>query len=472
MCAAWWPTLLSLHAAWVDTDSLTYTHGYLVAGICVLLIARELQFLRGPLRVQPALLPLLAAASLVSIVAARAGIELIPQLLLPAIAWLAICAMTGLREGRRFAFACAYLVFAIPVWDLVNGLLQGLSVAAVKAMLGISGIAAFVDGNVVHIPEGTFAVEGGCSGLHYLIVAVSIMALFGEIHRDSLRVRLKLVALAVGFALLSNWVRIYVVVVAGHLTDMRHYLVSVSHYGFGWALFAVSMLLLLWLASRFAPQVARPPVTHAPQERVEVTAGWKASGASVAVAALGPLIALLFPVRPAQPLNSPLLPALAGWDGPRQVDSDWRPTYADSDRRQLAGYFSQGRALQAFIAEYDEQRQGKEIIGYGRSLISGLDGEAGTSGTLEMPGGAARWIQIGAGGEPRSLVLYYYAIGKTQRVQPLAAQLTYALASFGGAVRSRVVAVRATCAATCDAATEDARRLLAQLTVTGEEASQ
>lgn len=39
--AACWPTLSGLHERWTDADQKTYTHGYLVAAICVFLLWRR-----------------------------------------------------------------------------------------------------------------------------------------------------------------------------------------------------------------------------------------------------------------------------------------------------------------------------------------------------------------------------------------------------------------------------------------------
>ena len=50
-------------------------------------------------------------------------------------------------------------------------------------------------------------------------------------------------------ALLANWLRVYTVIEAGYLTDMHHYLVSVSHYWFGWGVFALALVAFFWLST-------------------------------------------------------------------------------------------------------------------------------------------------------------------------------------------------------------------------------
>ena len=44
---------------------------------------------------------------------------------------------------------------------------------------------------------------------------------------------------------LTNWCAFFIIVVAGHLTDMQHHLVTDEHYSFGWYMFAGMMADLL-----------------------------------------------------------------------------------------------------------------------------------------------------------------------------------------------------------------------------------
>src|SRR5256885_16553100 len=82
---------------------------------------------------------------------------------------------------------------------------------------------------------------------HFMIVGLAVAALHGELRRDPWRVRIAQLALMASLALLANWVRVYTVIEAGYLTDMRSYLVSARRYRFGWAGFAGGAVVLLAL---------------------------------------------------------------------------------------------------------------------------------------------------------------------------------------------------------------------------------
>jgi len=246
-----WPTSQSLLEAWRDTDNLTYTHGPLVALVCLWLLWRRAGVLgTQPRRVDWRAGVLTVLLSVAWLVLHRAGVQLAHQMLLPLIAWCATCTALGGRIARAAAFPFAYLYLAIPLWSLGNGLLQEITVHAVRALLASTSIPALVVGNLVHIPAGSFEIAGGCSGLHFFIVALAIAALHGELQGATPKARGLLLILAALLAMISNWLRVFTIIVAGYLTDMQHFLIQVDHYYFGWVLFAVVIVLFFLLANR------------------------------------------------------------------------------------------------------------------------------------------------------------------------------------------------------------------------------
>ncbi|HWK72707.1 MAG TPA: EpsI family protein [Povalibacter sp.] len=460
-----WPTIESLQVEWRDTANLTYTHGYLIVAVCIWMAIRAGG--AAPVATLPdwRIALLLVALSLCWLIVYRAGIELLHQALLPVLGFTALCAAVGARAGRRFWFAYACLYFAIPVWDVGNGLLQSLTVVAVRLMLQLTSVPAYVVGNFVHIPAGTFEIAGGCSGLHFFIVALSIAAIYGEMHRDSLKTRISLLALAAVLAVVSNWVRVYTIVVAGHLTDMQHYLVRVDHYYFGWALFILPMLAFFWLAGRIPVQEESGKADAAsPSQPTPMRPMLLGAALAVVAAACGPVLGAASPLKSAPSLSGSLLPGLSGqWSGPYSSVGAWNPVYPGSDERQLGDYRRGGQIISAFVARYREQRQAKELIGYDNSLAGGLHEEVMETTTVDSPHGRFNRLFLGSNGTGTSIVLYYYKIGERRMTAPFAAQVQYGLSSVVAAPESLIVAVYAHCGADCAAAENEASQLLAEL---------
>jgi exosortase A len=449
MLALYWPTTLSLFHLWLDTDKTTYTHGFIVLAIALWLIVRD-ERLDGLQMQQSSLLALALyfSCSVGWLVAYRAGIETAHELAFPVLAWLAVYAAFGSRVARLCTFPIAFLFFSIPVWDALTPHLQTLSAAMVGHMLHLSGISAYVDGSLVHIGVGTFEIAGGCSGLHFVMVGLALGALYGELGRDSIKTRALLLGIAFFLALAANWLRVYVIVVAGDLTNMQHYLVRVEHYRFGWIVFAVMMALFFWIASRF------PPAGDSATESRSQTALRSYNSRDLYVV-LGLLLVpgwsvIDFGRTAAPPALRELRPQnLADWRGPFQVaDQQWNPVFVGADARSLASYEARdGQRVALYVAAYRDQRQDKELIGYHNRLTDEPDIVVDSSAALD----GAREMVVG-NGENRDLVRFSYWIGNFETSSGFTAQLAYGVKSLWSAPLSRVVAFRIHCESDCDTA--------------------
>jgi EpsI family protein len=450
-----WPSTSSLLLQWEDTAKATYTHGYLIVLICtwLLLRGRDASVTARP-ALRGAAIVLIGAGSLLWLVALRSGLQTGHQALLPVLFFLTLWSTLGGQTALRAAFAAGYFYLAIPVWDIVNGTLQSTTSLVVGQLLRITGVPAFVDGNMVHLAVGVFEIAGGCSGLHFFIVGIALAALYGEIHRDSLRMRCKLLLLGVGLSLLANWLRVYIIIVAGYLTDMQHYLVRVSHYGFGWAVFAVTMVVFFFIASRTSADDAgwpAPPAAGGRQAQpgALLLASGLSAGLSMIAMAVGPIWNALAPLQAAaMPSSSSLLPVdPGGWRGPVSDDgSDWLPVYPSADAVQRGTYSNAGQQVTVFTVVYASQAQGRELVGYGNSIA----GNAGILESRDTPSGR-ELIVAGASGQ-RWLLRYFFQIGSQRIYGDLHAQLRYGVASLTGHPLSAAFAFGSPCVPDCSAA--------------------
>jgi EpsI family protein len=297
-----------------------------------------------------------------------------------------------------------------------------------------------------------FEVEGGCSGVHFLMVSLALSTLYGEIGRDTWNVRLKLIALAVALALLTNWLRVYIIIVAGYLTNMQHYLIRKEHYNFGWMVFAVMMVVFFLLARRFkiherAPVAVAPPASAGNARNL---------GLAVAVACViaTPAWAFLRSVNPAAlpPPVSLTTHTPRGWSqGAESATPDWNPVFVGADNVVRAIYQDPtGRRVQVYLASYAVQAQGKELVSYGNSLIGPADGSIESS-SRATSGEVARElvVQSPAG---RAVIHYYYLIGGHVTDRGIVAQVWYGLSALRRETAASVFAMRAACLPDCDAA--------------------
>jgi len=447
--------LTSLAERWDDPDTQTYTHSYFILPVTVFLLylARHRLSEESPKPTLWMLVPLIAC-SLAWLILYRAGVEIGHQALFPMVLWLGVYSAAGWRVARICALPVAYVYFAIPIWDALVGVLQATTVIASRVTLGLGGIPAYFEGNVVQIPAGTFEIQGGCSGLNFLLVGVAVATMHGELQRDSLRVRTLLLLLAVALAIASNWIRVFVIILAGHLTDMQHHFVRVEHFSLGWGIFAGSMVVYFFLARRLPASVIPDSVNHEASLRSFEWTGGRGVILALAAMALAPVWSIVNSSHSQQFAGAPLLGPIDGWSGPIDASGTWRPEYPGADQQEIKQYSSAAGAVEAFVAVYYTQRQGKELVGYGNSATGHelLVRELVTLRTAS--GGEVKEALVSDEQNRQSIVHFGYEVGGQSFVSGMRSQLWYGFASLGAAPVSQVVAVRAVCEGGCDRARE------------------
>lgn len=232
-------------------DDGTYSHAFLVPFIVLYLYytlheSNELQF-RSKISWPALILLILSAYSL--FVASTAQITLAY--------WLAtlmlLCASINFIfiPSIKLFFPALYFIFLIPLWGILTIPLQDLSVIAVNTLMGFTSIPVFVENQFVHIPSGVFEIAGGCSGLRYLLTSLAISSLFIFLHLRNIKNIVAFAALAILGALITNWLRIAILIIIGHQTEMTSDLMT-DHNMFGWYLYAPFMLLLFKVGGTLA----------------------------------------------------------------------------------------------------------------------------------------------------------------------------------------------------------------------------
>jgi exosortase A len=469
--AAGWPSVTGLADLWSHPERRTYQHGYLIAGIVLWLVWRDRRLVAaaaGPPSV--AMLLLTAVLGLAWAVAWNAGLQAVHFIIWPAILWAGAAAALGFRAGLALLRPMAFFAFALPLWDALNPVLQRVTVLANEGLALLFGMPVIIDGTLIHIPEGSFEIAGGCSGLNYFVVGLAVAALLGELNRDSAKRRLFLIALSGALALLGNWLRVFIIIYAGHVSNMTHYLVRVDHYKWGWVLYSVMLVGFFLYARRLPP--SRP---EQPEPAADAAGGWRLRAAPAVAAAIA----------------IGLGPAATGWHGVSATQADlalsardrlmneaaagglwqasapsgnWLPVFTGADAESMAEYARGEDRVTVFTATYLNQRQGRELVGHD-SRIEGAGASRRLSGqrriTLDDPEIEmieADWRD--AYGR-RAVLWWVYRIGTEDFASGMRSQLWYGLSSLWSSPVSGVVALHAECQPDCDRARITLRRFAA-----------
>lgn len=254
--AIYWPTLQSMVAVWMRSD--TFAHGVLILPIAFWLLLRQREELaRTPARVSWwALLPL-ALCVFGWLVATMLQADVLRQLammaMLPGMVWL----LFGTQFLGRLAFTLLFTLLAVPMGEFLVAPMMNLTAWGSVALLTISGIPVFRDGWLITIPAGQFQVAEACSGVRYLIGAVTCGVLFCRLFFSGWKKRLYFMAFVTVLTVMANVLRAYIIILLGHLSDMR-LAAGVDHFIYGWFMFVVLLLVAFSIGLRFADGEAQP----------------------------------------------------------------------------------------------------------------------------------------------------------------------------------------------------------------------
>jgi len=457
-----WSTWVGLVGEWQQSS-----HGFLVAPIVVWLAWRALG--QQPAHQSGPAWWMLIAVALVSFLwffFRAATVSVLEQTAATLLIWTTATAVLGWQRGRALIFPVGYLIIAIPIWDALVPVLQPLTSAAAGVACQLLGIPIFLDGNTVHIPNGVFEIEEGCAGRRYFVSAIAIAALYAHLEYRRWSSWLTLIGLAAGLAMVGNWIRVVLVIHAGHTTGMQH--PWVKHHGtLGWVVFAVALIPLFAVSRRLesdmtATKVAPPHVASGDRTAPPATL----AGALLAalVAAGWPQLVWPAPGRLEAP-NAPtqqVAPAgQQGWRGPLAPDVDWRPAPPAADALFLGSYDDGETRVMLFLALYKAQAQGREVIGYG-TRIQGDEGWtlAEEDRLRDEELGEWRRAVLARRDGQRRVVLYRYTVAGRPIASRLEAKLWQGLSGLSGDRSASIFAASALCRGSCRKASEDLVRFL------------
>ncbi|WP_219118179.1 exosortase A [Janthinobacterium sp. UMAB-56] len=426
--------------------SQTFAHGYLIVPISCTLAWRQRARLAAlaPRPSRQGLL-LLGTLGLAWLLADAANVPVVAQYAATAMLPACVLAILGWPAVRLLAFPLAYLLFAVPFGEVFLEPLIDFTASFTVTALQWTGVPVFRDGSNFSLPTGNWSVVEACSGLRYLIAALALGALYAHVNCHSTRRRLAVMTAALLVPIFANGVRAYLIVMLGHLSDMR-LAVGIDHLIYGWLFFGLVVLLLFWLAARWRELPLARAVPPAQPERLNTGAASpravvRAGVACLLLAALWPALALAShrddsAAAPGSPavLAMPDPPA---WRRLHAAPPAWQAPYAGAPALFAATYARQdgdGAPVGLQLHWYARQARDAELLThqaapYGARwmpLAQRLHHVKLASGTLGV-----RESVLGHGGE-RLLVWRMYRQGGIVTARPVLVKLLLAQAKLLG----------------------------------------
>lgn len=289
----YWPTFEGLYARWIKWDE-GMAHGLPVAILFVYLLYKSLPWTPLSTRNTTWWMSVigLGFGSAAWFVFHAVNVTILEQLVLLPLLALLLAAVFGLKQVCRHRLLLLFPLFAIPVWDYLNGPLLAMSSFVVGEMVRMAGMPALIEGSSIFIPHGHILIADGCSGLRYFVIALTMGYLISYLNQYSERQLLLVLAVAAILGLITNWIRIFILIVIGYQTEMQSPLMS-DHEYYGWALFALICLPAIYFAPvvkrETTPGVAGPSSSKGLPTRVLVP---------LLTLALGPLASMAVELEP------------------------------------------------------------------------------------------------------------------------------------------------------------------------------
>ncbi len=383
------PTVLEMISVW--SQSSTYTHCFLVLPLVIFFIWQRCAALAAtPIRpFLPAAL-LTVCAGFVWLVAELASAFTPAFVAMVSLMPLTVTAVLGWRWSKVLMFPLALLFFAVPFGEVfVPTLMQWTADFTVSAVR-ISGVPVYRDGQNFVTPSGSWSVIETCSGIRYLLASTFVGALYAQqMYRSPLR-RAAFFIASIFVPIVANWLRAYLIVMIGHLSDNRIAL-GVDHLIYGWIFFGAVIGVMfaigaIWREDHLPQSHARaaPPAGLLTDEAV---VRWPRVGQA---ALLMVAILLVWPAAAAwlmQPLPERSLPAFdiesrAGWTRAAALPTSWHPQLQAPARERGFAFEKNGRHVGVYLGVYRNQRQGSELVSSMNRLI---------------PSDSEQWISLATG---------------------------------------------------------------------------
>ena len=366
-------TTMSMVSTWDRSE--TFTHGYVVIPIFLYLLWRQRSELAAiqPRPFLPAFLGI-AAAGAIWLICSRLRINSAAQFAMMAMVPLAIWAALGSETLKALVFPVAFLFFAVPFGDFLVTPLMNWTADFTTLAIKASGVPVFREGNLLTIPSGTWSIVEACSGIRYLIASFMVGCLFAYLSYRSPSRRAAFVAASLAVPIVANWLRAYMIVMLGHLTNNR-IAAGADHLIYGWIFFGLVMVLLFWIGAKWREDDRPPPIPDHPTARIPGAPiqrrTWFALACVLALTAAWPLLESLY-ASANEPVISPTLAALSGhggWTAEASAVPNWRPDVSGATTELAQTFGKSGKAVGLFLAFYRDSSTDAKAITSTNQLV-------------------------------------------------------------------------------------------------------
>lgn len=371
-------TARSMLEIWSGSD--TFAHAFLVPPISLWLIwrGRDRLFALSPRPSPVWVLPFLAAGS-AWLLGVLLSVNALAHFALVTMIVTLVPALLGPAVARVLLFPLLFLYFGVPFGDFLLPIAMEATADFTVFALRLTGIPVYREGLHFVIPSGYWSVVEACSGVRYLIASVMVGSLFAYLNYQSLGRRLAFVAVALIVPIVANWLRAYMIVMIGHLSDNR-LATGVDHVLYGWVFFGIVITIMFMIGARWS-EPDRPPVPFLSTSSSDAPGlAYKTSPLLMTLVALG--VAVAVPPVALKVMQERVTSAAVKLDWPvalppgwaaTHAAPEWQPRFAGASSTRQTVFRNGAQAVAAYVAYYRAQGPGRKLVTSSNMLVTAED---------------------------------------------------------------------------------------------------
>ncbi len=360
--------------------SETFTHAFLVPPITLWLIWRQRNVLLAHTP-QPNLWAILAivVVALGWLLGELVAVNAVTQLALVTLLVIAVPAVLGFTVARLITFPLVFLFFAVPIGDFMLPQLMAWTADFTVLALRFSGIPVYREGLQFVIPSGNWSVVEACSGVRYLIASLTVGTLFAYLNYQSTQRRVLFIGVAILVPVVANWLRAYLIVMLGHLSDNK-LAAGVDHLIYGWVFFGVVIMLMFIVGARWSePDPVIDTTLRAPSVSARaplVATGLYIATVCFAIVAVWPQAALWaidHSANRAVPQLSAPTTLSAGWAASPTPVAVFQPDFKNPSAQFNTSYNQGNQSVGVYVAYYRLQDYDRKLVSSDNVLVKSKD---------------------------------------------------------------------------------------------------
>lgn len=445
--ALYWNSIGNLIHLWSTDD--TYSHGFLIPFLSIYLISlRNKALTHLTLKPAPLLLIPLTLTLCLWLLASITDTRTIELTLLPFIFIFTYLSIIGYQASLLLIAPLLYICVALPIWGVLTPLFQTMAVTINEIALQLTGISTYIKGTTVSIPAGTFEVEGGCAGIRYLVVTLALGGFFSLSNLKNKKSIITLMIASLLIPIVFNWLRIYIIILIGHFSDMQSPLVS-DHKNFGWALYGISLIPLFIISRKLSdPENIQKVIISDTIDPPKIPNTIFFSILVLILIGSAPAFTYLLNRTEVNTLNDIIAPdAALPWLGPIH-SNEWKPNYKGASIEVSSLYIGADELPNILlnILYYGNQSQDKELINELNNIVEPEFVDNRKIINLNNQNVVEERI---IKDNSKRLVWYWYYINNKDTVIPVIAKLLQSNERISGKIYSSLITLSTVCKTDC-----------------------